>query len=49
MKNESKTQYDSPEPTGHWSILGKMALVAVAIIVVTNIHDIKRYVRISTM
>lgn len=34
---------------GLWSILGGVALVAVAAVVVVSIPDIKRYIKISTM
>lgn len=32
-----------------WSIIGGVALVAVAAAVIVSIPDIKRYIRISTM
>lgn len=34
---------------GLWSIVGGVALVAVAALVVVNFPDIKRYIKISTM
>ena len=34
---------------GLWSIVGGVALVAVAALVVVNLPDIKRYIKISTM
>ncbi len=32
-----------------WSVICGLAVVAVAMVVVTSIPDIKRYIRISTM
>ncbi len=34
---------------GIWSIIGGVALAAVAALVIVSIPDIKRYIRISTM
>jgi len=34
---------------GIWKIIGGVALVAVATLVIVSIPDIKRYIRISTM
>jgi hypothetical protein len=32
-----------------WSIVGGLAALAVAALIATNLQDIKRYIRISTM
>ncbi|HEV7475720.1 MAG TPA: hypothetical protein VGN90_16820 [Pyrinomonadaceae bacterium] len=39
------------QPSGHlvWKIIGGAVLALVAAGVITNLHDIKRYIRISTM
>jgi hypothetical protein len=39
------------QPSGHlvWKIIGGAVLALVATGVITNLHDIKRYIRISTM
>lgn len=34
---------------GVWSIIGSVALVAVAVGLLVNLPDIKRYIKISTM
>jgi hypothetical protein len=41
----------APQPSGHlvWKILGGAALAIVATGLITSLHDIRRYIRISTM
>jgi hypothetical protein len=38
-----------PEKISVWHIVGGAALVGLAALVIVNIPDIKRYIRISTM
>ncbi len=38
-----------PAGMGLWTVIGGVALVAVAAVVIVTIPDIKRYIKISTM
>lgn len=40
---------DYSSGTGVWTIIGGVALAALAWAVIANLPDIKRYIRISTM
>ena len=49
-RNQSSVKKNSKSSgIGIWSIIGGVALVAVAAAVIVSIPDIKRYIRISTM
>lgn len=52
MKRSEALQLRNRRPSsgvGVWSIIGGVALVAVAALVIVSIPDIKRYIKISTM
>lgn len=50
-RNDWPDQRRSTEPRGIslWHIIGGIALATVAAVVIVNLPDIKRYVKISTM
>jgi len=46
---ESASQEGNRSLPGIWGIVGGLALAAVAYAVIANLHDIKRYIRITRM
>jgi len=51
MKNERSLEVGKRNSNGgsFWKVIGGVALVAAAALVITNLHDIRRYIKISTM
>jgi hypothetical protein len=47
-----QTEDDEPKeckPKHYWRLIGAVGLLLAATAVITNLHDIKRYIRLTTM
>ena len=49
MKNEKSLEIRRHTGGNLWKIIGGVALAVAAAVVITNLHDIRRYIKISTM
>jgi len=51
MKNENSLEIRRRNSTGGslWKIIGGVALAVTVAVVLTNLHDIRRYIKISRM